>query len=39
MEAREVAEQLRAGLPIWFLGERARKQLGGELNWVDGGSS
>jgi hypothetical protein len=35
MEAREVAERLRAGLPVWLLGETAQKHLGGELSWVD----
>jgi hypothetical protein len=35
MEAREVAERLRAGLPVWLLGERSRKHFGGEFSWVD----
>jgi hypothetical protein len=35
MEAREVAERLRAGLPIWMLGQRRRKQPGEEATWVD----
>ena len=35
MEAREVAERLRAGLPIWLLGKRPRKQSERERTWVD----
>ena len=35
MEAREVAERLRAGLPLWLLGEKPNNQLGGEQSWVD----
>jgi hypothetical protein len=34
MEAREVAERLRAGLPVWLLGEKP-KNLDGELTWVE----
>ena len=35
MEAREVAERLRVGLPLWLLGERPPNQLGAEPSWVD----
>jgi hypothetical protein len=35
MEARGVAERLRASLPIWLLGGRPRKHPGEELTWVD----
>ena len=35
MEAREVAEQLRAGVPIWLLGQRPRKHPGENPTWVD----
>ncbi len=34
LEARELAERLRAGLPLWLLGQRARAFSGGEPTWT-----
>jgi hypothetical protein len=35
MEAREVAERLRAAVPAWLLGQTPGKQLIGDPSWVD----